>query len=107
MSASYFVTVAQGCIGAGVVKTLVERGDRPIVFDLSDDRRRLEDLLGSDALSKVRFAQGDITDYAALAAAVESSAASKIVHLAGLQVPFCKADPALGARVNVVGTIHM
>jgi nucleoside-diphosphate-sugar epimerase len=107
VSASYFVTGAQGCIGAWVVKTLVERGDRPFVFDLSDDRRRLEDLLGSDALSKVRFAQGDITDYAALAAAVESSAASKIVHLAGLQVPFCKADPALGARVNVVGTIHM
>jgi len=29
------------------------------------------------------------------------------VHLAGLQVPFCKADPLLGARVNVLGTMHV
>jgi len=107
VSDSYFVTGAQGCIGAWVVKTLVERGDRPFVFDLSDDRRRLADLLDESALASVRFAQGDITDYAALRGAVESSEASKIIHLAGLQVPFCKADPALGARVNVVGTIHM
>jgi nucleoside-diphosphate-sugar epimerase len=29
------------------------------------------------------------------------------VHLAALQVPFCKADPTLGARVNVVGTVNV
>ena len=28
-----------------------------------------------------------------------------ILHLAALQVPFCKADPVAGARVNVVGTV--
>jgi nucleoside-diphosphate-sugar epimerase len=27
-----------------------------------------------------------------------------VVHLAALQVPFCRADPVRGARVNVVGT---
>ena len=30
-----------------------------------------------------------------------------IIHLAALQVPFCKADPAAGARVNVVGTVNV
>ncbi|RMF39110.1 MAG: SDR family oxidoreductase, partial [Alphaproteobacteria bacterium] len=30
-----------------------------------------------------------------------------IIHLAGLQVPFCIANPALGARVNVEGTINI
>jgi len=29
------------------------------------------------------------------------------VHLAALQVPFCRADPPLGARVNVVGTVNV
>ena len=29
------------------------------------------------------------------------------MHLAALQVPFCRADPALGARVNVVGTVNV
>jgi nucleoside-diphosphate-sugar epimerase len=30
-----------------------------------------------------------------------------IVHLAGLQVPFCRANPSLGAAVNVVGTVNI
>jgi nucleoside-diphosphate-sugar epimerase len=30
-----------------------------------------------------------------------------IIHLAALQVPFCKADPAAGARANVVGTVNV
>ena len=30
-----------------------------------------------------------------------------IIHLAALQVPFCKADPVLGARANVVGTVNV
>jgi len=28
----------------------------------------------------------------------------QVIHLAALQLPFCKADPVKGARVNVVGT---
>ena len=30
-----------------------------------------------------------------------------MIHLAALQVPFCRADPPLGARVNVVGTVNV
>src|SRR5581483_3761619 len=30
-----------------------------------------------------------------------------VVHLAALQVPFCRADPIRGAQVNVVGTVSM
>ena len=30
-----------------------------------------------------------------------------IIHLAGLQIPTCKADPLLGARVNVLGTLNV
>ena len=32
---------------------------------------------------------------------------SRIVHLAGLQIPFCRANPSLGAAVNVTGTINI
>ena len=107
MGQSYFVTGALGCIGAWVVKTLVDRGDEPVVFDLSEDRRRLRQVMEEEELARVRFVQGDITDGGAVVRAVAGSKAQRIVHLAGLQVPFCKADPALGASVNVVGTIHL
>ncbi|MEQ1894797.1 MAG: SDR family oxidoreductase [Planctomycetota bacterium] len=104
---TYFVTGALGCIGAWVVKQLVERGDTPVVFDLGGDARRIRDVLAADDLAKVRFVEGDITDLAAVKSAVAASEPRALIHLAGLQVPFCRADPALGARVNVLGTIHV
>ncbi len=107
MSEPYFVTGALGCIGAWVVKTLVDRGDVPVVFDLSDDQRRLRQVMDEDALARVRFLRGDITDAGAVADAIRESEARRVIHLAGLQVPFCKADPSLGARVNVVGTVNI
>jgi len=103
----YFMTGALGCIGAWVVKALVDRGYVPVVFDKSDDARRLKLLLDDRALGRVRFMRGDVTDAATVRAALEQSGARRIIHLAGLQVPSCKADPALGALVNVVGTINI
>jgi nucleoside-diphosphate-sugar epimerase len=55
----------------------------------------------------VKFIQGDITDTAQVIAAIQYSEANRVIHLAALQVPFCKADPVLGARVNVVGTVNL
>lgn len=107
MSQTYFLTGALGCIGAWVVKTIQDRGDRAVVFDLGGDRRRILDLLDEDQAAGVAFVQGDITDAGAVRDAMESHDARRIIHLAGLQVPFCKADPALGARVNVVGTVNV
>ena len=107
MAETWFLTGALGCIGAWVTKTILERGDEPVVFDLGTDRRRLEAILHPEELERVRFIQGDIGEMAEVRQALGESGATRILHLAGLQVPFCKADPALGARVNVLGTIHV
>lgn len=107
MSTRVFVTGALGCIGAWVVKLLLERGDEPVVFDLGGDPRRIRDLVGEAGLARVRFVRGDVTVAEDVRRAVFEAAPRALVHLAGLQVPFCKADPAQGARVNVLGTIHV
>src|SRR5258705_3324378 len=107
MSETYFITGAQGCIGSWIVKTLVERGDTPLVFDRSDDSRRLGAIMDPADLERVRFITGDITDGPAVLGALEESAALRVIHLAGLQVPTCKADPVTGALVNVVGTLNV
>ncbi|MBC8329614.1 MAG: NAD-dependent epimerase/dehydratase family protein, partial [Planctomycetes bacterium] len=107
MTKTWFVTGALGCIGAWVVKTILDRGDAPVVFDLGGDPRRIRDVVEPEAFGRIRFVQGDVTDTAAVVAAVQDSGAGRIVHLAGLQVPFCKADPPAGARVNVLGTINV
>ncbi len=106
MGETYFITGAQGCIGSWIVKSLAERGDTPVVFDLSNDPRRLAAIMDAHDLSRVRFEIGDITDGRRVRDALISSTAQRVIHLAGLQVPTCKADPVKGALVNVVGTLN-
>src|SRR5678815_4035047 len=107
MAETYFITGAQGCIGSWVVKALAERGDTPVVFDRSDDSKRLSAIIDNQDLQRVRFITGDITDKTAVLSALESSGAQRVIHLAGLQVPTCKADPVAGAMVNVIGTLNL
>jgi nucleoside-diphosphate-sugar epimerase len=107
MATRYFVTGALGCIGAWVVKALVDRGDEPVVFDQGRDRRRLEAITDSGHLTRASFVEGDITDGGAVRAALDASGARRIIHLAGLQVPTCRVNPPVGALVNVVGTLHV
>src|SRR5262245_51265155 len=107
MAQTYFITGAQGCIGSWIVKALIERGDTAVVFDLSDDSRRLSAIMNDEDLAKVRFVTGDITNGAAVLVALDDSKASNVIHLAGLQVPTCKADPVTGALINVAGTLNV
>ena len=102
---SVLVTGAAGCIGAWTVKKLTEQGAKPIVFDLTDNRSRLA--LVMDDAAKVAWEIGDITDYERLCGVIEKHNVSAIIHLAALQVPFCKADPITSVKVNVVGTTHI
>lgn len=107
MSEIYFITGARGCIGSWIVKALIERGDAAVVFDRSDDSRRLSAIMDAEQLAKVRFITGDITDGTAMRMALDDSGADRVIHLAGLQVPTCKADPVAGALVNVAGTLNV
>ncbi len=107
MAEKYFITGAQGCIGSWIVKALVERGDDVVVFDRSEDSRRLRAIMQPEQIDGVRFVTGDITDGAVVRRALAESQATRVVHLAGLQVPICKADPVSGALVNVVGTLNV
>lgn len=104
---TFLLTGAMGCIGAWVIRNLVNEGVWVIATDLATDPVRPGQVMSPEALAKVTFAQLDITDLKALQAVVEQHQVSHIIHLAGLQVPFCRANPSLGARVNVVGTVSI
>lgn len=106
-SEHFFVTGGMGCIGAWVIRNLVQSGVPLTVFDLSTDRHRLELIMSAEEIAQATYVTGDITDTAAVAQAVTDSGATHLIHLAALQVPFCKANPPLGAAVNVVGTVNV
>jgi nucleoside-diphosphate-sugar epimerase len=103
----FLITGAKGFIGAWIVKNLVERGARPYIFDQDPESHRLRALLSEDKVNQVHFLQGDITRLVDLDRAVAENGITHLIHLAGLQVPACAADPPLGGLVNVVGTLNV
>ncbi len=99
------MTGGYGCIGSWVAKRLINEGREVWIFDLKEDTHRLDLLLTAEEKSRVHFLQGDVSDAMSVRGAVESVEATHLLHLAGLQVPTCRADPMLGAKVNVLGTL--
>lgn len=106
MSERILVTGVLGCLGAWVARTAIDHGDEVVGYDLGDDRSRLELVLGEDA-ARVDLVRGDITDLAAVERALDEHEVTRVVHLAALQVPFVRASPPLGMRVNVQGTVNV
>ena len=104
---SYLITGALGCIGAWVVRNLVREGTPVVVFDLANDPHRLKLLLSADELAQVRFVHGDITNLIALEQALDEHGITRVIHLAALLMPQCKANPVLGEQVNVGGTLNV
>lgn len=104
MAERILVTGANGCIGAWVVRQLVAEGTSVVAFDLGTDEHRHR-LVNDGSLPDVEWRHGDLTvldDVIRAAAGID-----RIIHLAALQVPFCRADPSRGAAVNVTGTVNV
>ena len=103
----FLVTGALGCIGAWTVRTLVREGIRVVAFDLAADPRRLRSITTPDELAEVSLVEGDITDLDSVEKALTEHRITNVIHLAALQVPACRANPPLGARVNVLGAVNV
>lgn len=104
MGDRFLVTGANGCIGAWVVKLLHAEGVDVVAFDLRVDEHRHR-LINAGDVPDVEWVQGDLTVQTDVIAAAEGT--THIIHLAALQIPFCRADPAGGAAVNVTGTVNV
>ena len=107
MADTYLVTGGMGCIGAWALYHLQRDGVRAVNFDLSADRHRIDWLMSAEEQANITFAQGDLRDTDAVKAVFAEHDISHVIHLAALQVPFCRADPVLGAEVNVTGTVNI
>lgn len=103
----FLLTGAKGFIGAWIVKNLVERGDRPWIFDLDSESHRLRALLSDEQMARITFVLGDVTQFEELDRAVAEHGITHVIHLAAIQVPPCAANPRLGAQINVGGTLNV
>lgn len=103
----FLITGAKGFIGAWIVKELVDRGDQAFIFDIDAESARLAALLTAEQMASLQFFPGDITRYRDVERAIGERGITHVLHLAGIQVPFCAADPLRGAMINVVGTLNV
>jgi UDP-glucose 4-epimerase len=98
------VTGGSGFLGATIVGRLVARGIAVRVFDRVENRALVE-AIAPGAAAQLDWQAGDIVDGEAVATA--ATGCDGIIHLAGLLTPACQADPVLGMRINVIGTLNV
>ncbi len=98
------ITGGRGFIGAWTTRSLVDEGHTVRVLDLTGDMHLFSPIVPAGTPG-IEHVTGDVTDLEAVKAAVAGCEA--IVHLAGLQIPACRKDPIFGAKVDVLGTLHV
>lgn len=98
------VTGGGGFIGAWILRALAQEGFTPVVLDRAEDRSKVGEIAGRDFADSLEWVTADIADTRAVVDAARGC--ERIVHLAGLLTPACKADPVLGAQVNLIGTLN-
>jgi nucleoside-diphosphate-sugar epimerase len=104
---TFLVTGALGCLGAWSLHHLAKDGQRAVSFDLHTGGHRLNLLLTEEEKKAITFVMGDLSDPEQVMNVFRDHNITHVIHLAALQVPFCRADPVRGAQVNVTGTVNV
>lgn len=101
------VTGANGCIGAWVVKSLLERNLDVLIYDLDPNTTRLAAIAPAADVGRVAIETGHIEDTARVKSVIRDQGVTHIVHLAAALMPFCQAQPVQGGLINVIGTLNV
>eukprot|EP01084_Bolivina_argentea_P190470 327300_1 len=112
MMSRYLVTGSQGFFGAWIIKKLLDgnhvRSPSDIVaVDLKENNGIFAQILTASQISSLNREYFDIADTARLQSVLTTYKPNYVIHLAGLQIPTCRAQPVLGGMVNVIGTLNV
>lgn len=94
------VTGGSGFIGKALCRALMARGETVIVYDIGVPGDRSEH-------PELRYETGDIRDLEGLLSIARRHSVRAIIHLAAMVIPGCRANPVLGAEVNIIGHINV
>jgi nucleoside-diphosphate-sugar epimerase len=101
------VTGAQGCIGAWVVRGLLQRSLDVLIYDLDPEPARLELITNVIDQRQLVIQTGAIEDTERVKSIIKNEGITHIVHLAAALMPFCHANPVRGGLIDVIGTLNV
>ena len=99
------ITGGTGLVGAYATGMLLERGERPVIFDIALNERLLN-AVGVDT-GKVTMIRGDMLDLPALISALRDNDCDRIIHLAAFLGEEVQRRPYSGIRLNFMGTVNV
>jgi UDP-glucose 4-epimerase len=99
------ITGGTGLVGAYATGMLLERGERPVIFDVALNERLLN-AVGVDP-GKVTMIRGDMLDLPALISAIRDNDCDRVIHLAAFLGEEVQRRPYSGVRLNFMGTVNV
>merc|ERR1712228_60527 len=99
-----------GFFGAWIIKKLLDDGHVDsasdiIAADIKENNGIFSQILSQSQISQLHREYFDITNFEKLQSVLNKYSPNYVIHLAGLQIPTCRAKPILGGTVNVIGTL--
>ena len=98
--------IGGGLVGSQIARILVERGDRPVIFDRAAQPRALGEIVD---LGKVTLMEGDVMRPLMLSEAIRTHGISNLIHLAAnanLTIG-AQRDPYAAIELNIMGTVNV
>jgi len=99
------VTGGTGLIGVYTVAMLLEKGERPVVYDISVNKRLLQ-AVGVD-MNAVSLVQGDVLDLPRLISVIRDHDINRVIHLAAFLGEEVQRRPYSGVKLNILGTLNI
>ncbi len=96
------ITGGTGLIGSEVAKMLVEKGDRPILFDVAPSFEAIGSIQ-----DKVTVVRGDLANWSEVFNVISDYKIKSIFHFGGMLSLPSDANPWAAYRVNANGTMHI
>ncbi|MGE5219197.1 MAG: NAD-dependent epimerase/dehydratase family protein [Chloroflexota bacterium] len=100
-----FITGGSGLVGAYAAAMLLERGERPVIFDVALNERLLN-AVGVD-VNRATLVRGDMMDLPAIISALRDYDCDRIIHLAAFLGEEVQRRPYSGVRLNFMGTVNV
>ena len=98
------VTGGSGLVGCYAVRMLLERGERPVIWDVALNEKLLA-AVGVD-LKSVTAVRGDVLDLPGLISTIREHDVGRIIHLAAFLGEEVQRRPYTGVRLNLMGTVN-